>query len=112
MIEVKSPIRHNGRRYLAGEVITDITPEQAEALVELGVADWPRLKPGFAAPSLSVESLAVGEPSGDVMGDSVDWEAEVRQYHKGFGNYEIPGIGTVKGKEAAIEALKSARGGN
>jgi len=50
MIEVKSPIRHNGRRYLAGEVITNITPEQAEALVELGVADWPRLKPGFRRP--------------------------------------------------------------
>lgn len=112
MIEVKSPIRHNGRRYLTGEVITNITPEQAETLVELGVADWPRLKPGFAAPSLSVESLAVGESSGDVMGDSVDWDAEVRQYHKGFGNYEIPGVGNVKGKEEAIEALKSARGGN
>lgn len=36
-----------------------------------------------------------------------DWSEEVKQYHRGFGRYEIPGVGEVQGREAAIEALKN-----
>lgn len=32
---------------------------------------------------------------------------DVMQYHKGGGFYEIPGVGTVRGKDAAIEALQA-----
>ena len=41
----------------------------------------------------------------------IDWEEEVKQYHKGGGYYDIPGIDeTVKGKEDAIEYLKLTEG--
>lgn len=37
----------------------------------------------------------------------IDWEEEIKQYHKGGGYYDIPGVeDTVKGKEEAIKALK------
>lgn len=106
MIEAKMPILHNGRAYREGDKITDITPEQAAILVECGAADWQRLIPESVASSVSKPD------QGEGASVKVDWDEEVKQYHKGFGNYEIPGVGNVKGKEAAIEALKQARDGN
>lgn len=105
MIEVKTPIRHNGRRYREGDVITDITPEQAAMLVEAGAADWPRVKPNFA-----VRSAFVGESTDNSDEDTVDWDVEVRQYHRGFGRYDIPGVGIVQGRDKAIKSLQSQFG--
>ena len=37
----------------------------------------------------------------------IDYEEEIKQYHKGGGYYDIPGIDeTIHGKEKAIEKLK------
>lgn len=108
MIEVKSPILHNGRLYREGDVIADITPEQAAILVQVGSADWQRVRPAMNSDSGSMPNPSRGdEPQGN-SGD-VDWEAKVKPYHRGFGNYDIPGVGMVKGKEAAIEALKQQK---
>lgn len=35
-------------------------------------------------------------------------EVDVSQFHTGGGYYEIPGVGKVRGKAAALEALKNA----
>lgn len=42
--------------------------------------------------------------------EPVDPEEAIKLYHKGFGRYEIPGIGLVQGKEAAIAAWKRQNG--
>lgn len=99
------PILHDGRLYREGEIITDITPEQATLLVEVGSADWQRVRPDF--PTSAQESAVRNAPSG--FHANVDWEERVKKYHRGFGNYDIPGVGMVKGKDAAIEALKTAQ---
>lgn len=99
MVEVKPKrrVRHNGRQYREGEVIADLTVEEATALVESGAVDWLRAKPGQEAKPEA--SSSVDDP-----------EEAVKQYHRGFGNYEIPGVGMVKGREAAIEALRNQSG--
>jgi len=107
VVEVKWPVRHSGRLYSPGEVITDITVEQATALVLVGAADWQRLKPTGDVVSKTAEPMS--EPVAESTG-GVDWEAEIRKYHRGFGNYDIPGVGIVKGKEAAVEALRQSLG--
>ena len=39
--------------------------------------------------------------------ETIDYEKEAKKYHKGGGNYDIPGIeGNVRGKANAIKALK------
>jgi len=63
-------------------------------LLRLGMIE--RVDAPAATPSYAIK-LEEGE---------VDWEELSKRYHKAFGRYEIPGIGVVQGKEAAIEALK------
>lgn len=37
-----------------------------------------------------------------------DWDAAIKPYYVPVGRYDIPGVGIVRGKDAAIEALKKA----
>src|SRR5690606_11183059 len=74
-------------------------------LVEAGAADWPRVKPNVA-----VRGAFVGESTDNSDEDTVDWDVEVRQYHRGFGRYDIPGVGIVQGRDKAIKSLQSQFG--
>lgn len=103
MLEVKHPVRHNGKRYLPGDVIKNVTKEQANLLVVTGTCDWQRVQP---APSLSNPVVVRTEEAQD----TIDWDELSKRYHVAFGNYEIPGVGRVKGKDAAVEALKRLQG--
>ena len=42
----------------------------------------------------------------DIEDENIDWEEEVKQYHIGGGNYELPNGEKCKGSEKAIEILK------
>lgn len=91
-------VRHSGKRYGPGDEIAGITPAQARPLVEIGAASWSAVLPADDEPVGGAEVQQETER---------DFEEESKQYHVGFGRYEIPGIGEVRGKEAAIEALRS-----
>lgn len=67
------------------------------------------LEPLFV--TADIEARVVGadvQPAPEPESNDVDWSEEVKLYHKGYGRFDIPGVGIVRGKEAAIEALKNA----
>ena len=101
-------VRHNGRIFSPGDVIEPITPEEARSLIGIGAAEWsPVLPHDYEPTEAHVESEIASSSGIDQSEEPIDWEEESKKYHQGFGRYEIPGIGLVQGKQAAIEALKN-----
>lgn len=58
-------------------------------------------------PESQTKSPGSTQPRPERPEPDVDWEELSKQYHKGFGRYDIPGVGVVQGKEAAIAALRA-----
>lgn len=78
-----------GERYRDGTV--SIPPDQAESLVRAGCL-------------VPVRTQAVETATADHS--RVERAVSVDQYHRGAGWYEIPGVGKVRGEEAAQRALR------
>jgi hypothetical protein len=103
-------VRHNGRIFSPGDVIEPITPEEARALIGIGAAEWSPVLPHDHEPTEAhVESETASSSGIDQSEEPIDWEEESKKYHLHFGQYDIPGVGIVKGKQAAIEALKKLK---
>lgn len=86
---VISECKIGGKRYRGGTV--SIPPGRAERLVRAGCLVPVRTQTVEAA----VEDMA-----------GVERAVDVEHYHRGAGWYDIPGVGRVRGKSAAEEAVQ------
>jgi hypothetical protein len=97
---IKSDTRLNGNFVEVGEIV-EIDENLFKTWQSKGIAQ---------IPSMEITSDKQSE-TGGVTQDNLD-DLKDKMKHVGGGYYELPNGEKVKGKEAAIEALKVLEGGN